>query len=98
MLDFSEPPTLHTDENLSSLNLSYKLPGHLKINWAHFNLIPNVQRPAELFSAPLVAVCNYHGPFKEKKSNRAVFYVNYQGSSEQLIFKVSNGGHERQKG
>lgn len=97
-LIFLSPLLFSTDENLSSLSLSYKLPGHLKINWAHFNLIPNAQRPGELFSAPFVAVCNYHGPFKEKKSNRDVFYVNYQRSSEQLIFKVSNGGNERQNG
>lgn len=75
---FAGAPQFSTDENLSSLNLSYKLPGHLKINWAHFNLIPNAQLPGELFSAPFVAVCNYHAPFKEKKSNRTIFYVNYR--------------------
>lgn len=75
---FSQASQFSTDENLSSLNLSYKLPGHLKINWAHFNLIPNAQLPGELFSAPFVAVCNYHAPLKEKKSNRTIFYEHYQ--------------------
>lgn len=77
---FSWASQFSTDENFSSLNLSDKLPGHLKINWAHFNLIPNAQLPGELFSAPFVAVCNYHASFKEKKSNKTVFYVNYHWS------------------
>lgn len=67
-----------TDENVSSSSLSYKLPGHLKINWAHFNLTPNAQLPGELFSASFITVCNYHASLKEKKSNKTIFYVNCQ--------------------
>lgn len=88
--------TFSTDENtliglwfFFFFPLPHKLSGHLK-KWAHFNLILHVQLSGELFSAPVVAACNYSAPFKKRKVT-ALYFMQITGDlSEQLVFRRSN--------
>lgn len=68
---------------------SYKLSGHLK-KWTHFNLILHVQQSGELFSAPVVAVCNYYASFKKRKVTALYFMWITGDFSAQLVFRISN--------
>jgi len=57
-----------------------------------------VQLSGELFSAPVVAVCNYYASFKKRKVI-ALYFMRITGDlSEQLVFKRSNTKKKRPNG
>ena len=49
-----------------------------------------MQQSGELFSAPVVAVCNYYTSFKKRKVTALYFMWITGDLSEQLVFGVSN--------